>query len=82
MVAKIGSMLAQRVLKNRKDLQKKFDKIFDEETDVTASTDSRASEALRILRENEGVIKSGLDKKSIGGEIDIKKGGDYIKDLL
>ena len=58
MVAKIGSMLAQRVLKNRKDLQKKFDKIFDEETDVTASTDSRASEALRILRENEDVLSN------------------------
>ena len=80
-----GSMLAKKVLKNRKDLHKKFDKIFDDETDLTSSVQSRTSEALRILRENEGTVTSAfskITKKSDGGEIEIKKGSEYIKDLL
>ena len=81
----IGSMLAKKVLKNRKDLHKKFDKIFDDETDLTSSVESRTSEALRILREGEGTVTSAFSKvgkKSDGGEIEIKKGSEYIKDLL
>jgi hypothetical protein len=52
------------------------------EVDVTSSVESQTSQALGILRSDK--VKSGLNvtKKSIGGEIEIKKGGDYIKDLL
>jgi hypothetical protein len=75
MVAKyIGSLIAKRVLKNRPDLHKKFDKIMKNDVDVTTSNESQISQALRILRSDK------VDKKSTGGEI--IKGGDYIKDLL
>jgi hypothetical protein len=42
---------------------------------------------LRILRESDEYKEltsalSNLGKKSLGGEIVIEKGGDYIKDLL
>jgi hypothetical protein len=70
----IGSQVAKRVLKNRPDLHKKFDKIMKEDVDVTMSNESQISQALRILRSGK------IDKKSTGGEI--IKGGDYIKDLL
>ena len=70
----IGSQVAKRVLNNRPDLHKKFDKIMKEDVDVTMSNESQISQALRILRSGK------VDKKSTGGVI--IKGGDYIKDLL
>lgn len=81
MVAKyIGSMIAKRVLKNNPQLHKKFDDLFDNQTDLTSSVDSRISQALGILRKD--TVKSKLPQKSIGGEVEIKKGSEYIKDLL
>jgi len=81
MVAKyIGSLIAKRVLKNRPDLHKKFDKIMKNDVDVTMSNESQISQGLRILRSSENKGLSSLKKKSTGGEI--IKGGDYIKDLL
>lgn len=70
----IGSQIAKRVLKNRPDLHKAFDKIMKNDVDVTMSNESQISQALRILRSGK------VDKKSTGGVI--IKGGDYIKDLL
>ena len=83
----IGSTLAKKVLKNRPELHKKFDEIMKNEVDVTASTNSQTQQALTILRSSDEYKKltSGLDtlgKKSMGGEIVIEKGSDYIKDLL
>jgi hypothetical protein len=72
----IGSLIAKRVLKNRPDLHKKFDKIMRDDVDPSSSVESQISEALRIMR------TKGTDKKSTGGEVIIAKGGDYIKDLL
>jgi len=88
MVAKcIGSQIAKKLLKNRPELHKKFDDIMKNDVDVTASSTSQQSQALNILRQSDEYKKltSGLDnlgKKRLGGEIVIKKGGDYIKDLL
>ena len=78
----IGSAIARKVLKNRPDLHKKFDDIMKNEVDVTSSVKSQTSQALNILRSDK--VKSGLNvtKKSIGGEIELKKGSEYIKDLL
>ena len=78
----IGSAIAKRVLKNRPDLHKKFDDIMKNEVDLTSSVKSQTSQALNILRSDK--VKSGLNvtKKSIGGEIELKKGSEYIKDLL
>ena len=83
----VGSAIAKKVLKNRPELHKKFDDIMKNEVDVTASSSSQTSQALSILRQSDEYKKltSGLDslgKKSLGGEIVIEKGGDYIKDLL
>ena len=83
----IGSALAKKVLKNRPELHKKFDEIMKNDVDVTASTNSQTQQALTILRSSDEYKKltSGLDtlgKKSMGGEIVIEKGSDYIKDLL
>ena len=83
----IGSTIAKKVLKNRPELHKKFDEIMKNEVDVTASTNSQTQQALTILRSSDEYKKltSGLDtlgKKSMGGEIVIEKGSDYIKDLL
>tara|TARA_A100001391_G_C4831300_1_gene214237 strand:- start:41 stop:307 length:267 start_codon:yes stop_codon:yes gene_type:complete len=83
----IGSTLAKKVLKNRPELHKKFDEIMKNDVDVTASTNSQTQQALTILRSSDEYKKltSGLDtlgKKSMGGEIVIEKGSDYIKDLL
>ena len=88
MVAKcIGSQIAKKLLKNRPELHKKFDDIMKNDVDVTASSTSQQSQALNILRQSDEYKKltSGLDnlgKKSLGGEIVIEKGGDYLKDLL
>jgi len=78
----IGSRIAKRVLKNRPELHKKFDDIMKNEVDVTRSIESQTSQALGILRSDK--VKSSLNvtKKSIGGEIELKKGSEYIKDLL
>ncbi len=78
----IGSAIARKVLKNRPDLHKKFDDIMKNEVDLTSSVKSQTSQALNILRSDK--VKSGLNvtKKSIGGEIELKKGSEYIKDLL
>ncbi len=83
----VGSLLAKKVLKNRPELHKKFDEIMKKDVDVTASNQSQTQEALSILRQSDEYKKltSGLDKlnkKSLGGEIVVEKGGDYIKDLL
>ena len=83
----IGSFIARKVLKNRPELHKKFDEIMKNDVDVTASTNSQTQQALTILRSSDEYKKltSGLDKlgkKSMGGEIVIEKGSDYIKDLL
>ena len=50
--------------------------------DPSMSTESQISQTLGILRSDK--VKSGLNvtKKSIGGEIELKKGSEYIKDLL
>ena len=78
----IGSAIAKRVLKNNPQLHKKFDDIMKNEVDVTRSIESQTSQALGILRSDK--VKSGLNvtNKSHGGEIEIKKGSEYIKDLL
>lgn len=71
---------AKKYLKNNPQKQDKFDKIFND-LRVDMSFDSAVSETLRQLREEDMGPKS-IPGKQDGGEIVIKKGGDYIKDLL
>jgi hypothetical protein len=71
---------AKKYLKNNPQKQDKFDKIFND-LRVDMSFDSAVSETLRQLREEDMGPKSIPGNKH-GGEIVIKKGGDYIKDLL
>jgi len=71
---------AKKFLKNRPDKQKRFDELMNE-MGVDMSFDSRVSEVLRQLREEDMGPKS-IPGNSTGGEIEIKKGKDYIKDLL
>jgi hypothetical protein len=83
----VGSQIAKRVLKNRPELHKKFDDILKNDVDPTMSNVSKEQTALKILRESDEYKKltpsiSNLGKKSLGGEIEIKKGSEYIKDLL
>jgi len=72
---------AKKVLGNNPAKQERFDKLMKSEYDPNMSMDSNVSMILRMLREEDMGPKS-IPGKSLGGEIEIKKGGDYIKDLL
>jgi|TARA_R100000231_G_scaffold137806_1_gene114817 hypothetical protein len=72
---------AKKYLSNRPDKQKRFDELMNE-MGVDMAFESRVSEVLRQLREEDMGPKSIPGKLSIGGEVEIKKGKDYIKDLL
>ena len=72
---------AKKYLANRPDKQDKFDKLMSE-MGPDMSFESRVSEVLRMLREEDVGPASSPANLSEGGEIEIKKGGDYIKDLL
>jgi len=72
---------AKKVLGNNPAKQERFDKLMKSEYDPNMSFDSNVSTILRMLREEDMGPKS-IPGKSLGGEIEIKKGGDYIKDLL
>ena len=72
---------AKKVLGNNPAKQEKFDKLMKSEYDPNMSMESNVSMILRMLREEDMGPKS-IPGKSLGGEIEIKKGGDYIKDLL
>lgn len=71
---------AKKYLKNRPDKQNRFDELMNE-MGVDMAFESRVSEVLRQLRE-EDIGPKSIPGNSKGGEIEIKKGGDYIKDLL
>jgi len=71
---------AKKYLKNRPDKQNRFDELMNE-MGVDMAFESRVSEVLRQLRE-EDIGPKSIPGISEGGEIEIKKGGDYIKDLL
>jgi len=75
------SSTAKKVLSNNPQKQERFDKLFQSEYDPAMSMESNISMVLRMLREEDTGPKS-IPGKSKGGEIEIKKGGDYIKDLL
>lgn len=72
---------AKKVLGNNPAKQERFDKLMKSEYDPNMSMESNVSMILRMLREEDMGPKS-IPGKSLGGEIEIKKGGDYIKDLL
>ena len=72
---------AKKVLGNNPAKQERFDKLMRSEYDPNMSMQSNISMILRMLREEDMGPKS-IPGKSTGGEIEIKKGGDYIKDLL
>lgn len=75
------SSTAKKVLANNPQKQERFDKLFQSEYDPNMSMESNISMVLRMLREEDMGPKS-IPGKSAGGEIEIKKGGEYIKDLL
>jgi hypothetical protein len=51
------------------------------EFDPSMSLEANTSNILRMLREDDMGPKS-IPGKSLGGEIELKKGSEYIKDLL
>jgi|TARA_R100000005_G_C4923173_1_gene155509 hypothetical protein len=71
---------AKKYLKNNPGKQDRFDEIFND-LRIDMKFDSAVSETLRQLRE-EAKKNAGGTSYSTGGEVEIKKGGDYIKDLL
>ena len=76
----MASDTAKKYLKNNPHKQDRFDEIFND-LRIDMSFDSAVSEALRQIRE-ESKSKAGSTPYSLGGEVEIKKGGGYIKDLL
>jgi hypothetical protein len=75
------SSTAKKVLANNPSKQKRFDELMKTEFDPSMSLESNTSNILRILREEDMGPRS-IPGKVSGGEIEIKKGSDYIKDLL
>jgi len=75
------SSTAKKVLANNPAKQIKFDELMKTEFDPAMSLEANTSNILRMLREDDMGPKS-IPGKSVGGEVEIKKGGDYIKDLL
>ena len=75
------SSTAKKVLANNPSKQKRFDELMKTEFDPGMSLESNTSNILRIMRDEDMGPKS-IPGKSLGGEVEIKKGGDYIKDLL
>jgi len=75
------SSTAKKVLANNPAKQIKFDELMKTEFDPSMSLEANTSNILRMLREDDMGPKS-IPGKSVGGEVEIKKGGDYIKDLL
>ena len=75
------SSTAKKVLANNPSKQKRFDELMKTEFDPSMSLESNTSNILRIIREEDMGPRS-IPGKSLGGEVEIKKGSDYIKDLL
>ena len=75
------SSTAKKILANNPSKQIKFDELMKTEFDPSMSLEANTSNILRMLREDDMGPKS-IPGKSVGGEVEIKKGGDYIKDLL
>jgi|TARA_B100001094_G_C17575582_1_gene504953 hypothetical protein len=75
------SSTAKKVLANNPAKQIKFDELMKTEFDPSMSLEANTSNILRMLREDDMGPKS-IPGKSVGGEVEIKKGSDYIKDLL
>jgi len=75
------SSTAKKVLANNPSKQKRFDELMKTEFDPAMSLESNTSNILRIMRDEDMGPKS-IPGKSLGGKIEIKKGSDYIKDLL
>tara|TARA_R100000951_G_scaffold31406_1_gene26913 strand:- start:5368 stop:5601 length:234 start_codon:yes stop_codon:yes gene_type:complete len=75
------SSTAKKVLANNPAKQIKFDELMKTEFDPSMSLEANTSNILRMLREDDMGPKS-VPGGSVGGEVEIKKGGDYIKDLL
>lgn len=75
------SSTAKKVLANNPSKQKRFDELMKTEFDPGMSLESNTSNILRIIRDEDMGPKS-IPGKSFGGEVEIKKGSDYIKDLL
>jgi len=75
------SSTAKKVLANNPAKQIKFDELMKTEFDPSMSLEANTSNILRMLREDDMGPKS-IPGKSLGGEVEIKKGSDYIKDLL
>jgi hypothetical protein len=75
------SSTAKKVLANNPAKQIKFDELMKTEFDPSMSLEANTSNILRMLREDDMGPKS-IPGASVGGEVEIKKGGDYIKDLL
>ena len=75
------SSTAKKVLANNPAKQERFDELMKSEYDPSMSLESNTSMILRLIRD-ENMGPKSVPSGSVGGEVEIKKGGDYIKDLL
>ncbi len=75
------SSTAKKVLANNPAKQERFDELMKSEYDPSMSLESNTSMILRLIRD-ENMGPKSVPGGSVGGEVEIKKGSDYIKDLL
>ena len=72
---------AKKVLANNPQKQILFDNLMKTEYDPSMSHEANTSNVLGLIRLKDMGPKS-IPGKSSGGEIELKKGSEYIKDLL
>lgn len=75
------SSTAKKVLANNPEKQILFDNLMKTEYDPSMSHEANTSMVLGLIRDKNMGPKS-IPGKSSGGEIELKKGSEYIKDLL
>ena len=72
---------AKKVLANNPQKQALFDSLMKTEYDPSMSHEANTSMVLGLISDKNMGPKS-IPGKSLGGEIELKKGSEYIKDLL
>jgi len=75
------SSTAKKVLANNPAKQIRFDELMKTEFDPSMSHEANTSMVLGLIRD-ENMGPKSIPGKSLGGEIELKKGSEYIKDLL
>ena len=75
------SSKAKKLFQGNEEKQNSFDKLMTSEYDSNMSSETNESMVIGLVKDKYSGTKS-IPGGSVGGEVEIKKGGDYIKDLL